>query len=1684
MNKQEERNLSQVNIDKAEFSPRYENWFEATLEDPTMEMRLRTLKDEIFDNKITSTGRKFSDILLTTEELAEQGRYVFGQEEVTEYESKESQKKRARTLDKGDLFEPKVVLKTIVSSSQRENREEGLNRPGYRKAIQQEVVKYLVTSGCSIIEALSLLAKGTQLATNEEWITEEEWVGEGKLDSEEIDVKLARKYADILEIDLDDLILHHQRVEKINSSGPTYINKHDQHIVPSSQGGLSQRPVAISSHWFEHSLVANDSAEALSILLAEKELGATEDEEALDKMIELTFFAYQINSQAAELLRGSIPLSPSLSTKYILEKRKEICIDARAIINKTILLDQNNHLDILSEEDIESLVSLAERMSKTRGTLERAEKDEEDTEAKEVLTFDESIAIEKLELVVELLDRDSAVNRLKTSLDSLRRIGKTPRSGLEHISKEEFQTILMLIKRLESGHKALYLHDMNEEEYKAILSLQDALDDEILIDIAVPTKIRNVRPAWRYRLDLELISDVLVNPYDDKGLEIRMLLDVLQEPVFERIFPTGSPPRRSDFTEEQLEQDKYLSDRVYGDLRYVEVLEGLIANNMLNEYYKSLGVENKKEMLEAMFPNENAEEPPSALQNVDKAAKIVYRTVVSNNKIATIGDCDQDGFFASINWRWILEHVGVDDVEQKFNTRLEGHAVQPRDLLNLALKGSDLIIINDTGSSEQDTKTFSLIKNGVQSIEDLLFFRENIEGIQGFSSLTKHVQRQIKTKLTRFINEHKDDKDLDLTELLETRFTTGKTYIDDSNNKKPEYKSLSDYAPLVYFLEGFPDLKIIVCDHHTPSIEAIEYFRDNEDVIMVNPEWVRNGYEEKFIEEMKLALKPNDKGEVNIEEINKVQRKYTCYPESDIVGTVTTGKVIKRFLQLLTDEEIVREEATEIYSLDAEARKNKYRELAQIVSKGSKESTEDLPLPTEIHIMLDEDTDIELSLEGLWMEKAPMDKITSRINQSVSSLGHYVTRIKQNGLSQEESITLLKELEAKWGLVINNKEDFLSYIKEESFSLDKDSVSNRTIDKIDTLYKRRIEEVTESDILSKGELRFYLDYAKRLPKSFFLLPKDEKEEYILPTLFKLSTEIDRTAEIEAIDGSFSINLTDIVQRALLPDDNPDKILNLRDLKIHLFDLIEQGYDENGGIPENPRTGEVPDKRTKVRYEGNKIWNEVIERLQKRKRLTPMEMRAVDSFFKYGPYGFEFINLTEATATLGDGGSVDLGKGRENRAIVRNGMNAIEKFTDDYWEATGQEKSELKRIQPEILRLIRTSLRGTHIKSVNWHLSRLLTHGVSAFVNAMYRRGKEERSERAKEFWTEAADFCIRRSDNETTRRHRHTLVYAQEVSIERREELFEQIAKDLDNNHGELEKPIIITKLEGRKYVDPTKGLRGLIAGQLAGRYEKPTMVIVEEKAETNGTAGRYSVSFRLPAKGNVAADMVQLGLAINEIPGIKILAHGGHPEAAGGTWEVKGGKEKLHEVLDPIFLKYEIENPDAGIVKVEEVIERTAQSLEEEGWGYLGDYREYVNTFDVADTIAASMYKQTNPYGVNMPGLMIEFEDLTVVSRSNGVKNDGDEYCNLMVRDKRGNVKTMRLFKNLADLNQIHKGDTVTLRAQPIMRLRALGEGNLEYNWPIPGDTEQRISASTVVGEKAKPHLDIDKIMSIRRGN
>ncbi len=1704
MDELENRRESQISIEKAKISPRYGNWYEATPEDSQMELRIRALRDEIFGGVITSSGRVLTEVLVTAEELAEQGKHTFTQKDVTEYESKDAVKKRKRTLDKGSLFEPKVIIKDILSPSQREDREEGLNRSSYGKKLERDVIKKLVTAGLSPIEALSLYGKVVQLANGEEWVSPEEWEGPNRLEIEEVETQIAERMACILDLDLDELVKYSHRVKKINASAPTYINTHYQHSVPHSQGGLSQRPIAIASHWFEHTIQANDAEEALLILLSKRELGEYSDDKTFNRLLELTFLAYHTNSLAAELLRSSIPLSPSLSTKYIREKRAEVCNNAKEILNKSTQLDTDGHLSILSEEDMNNISSLAEKIEANRGTLEEEGEGEDGENIKkeeEILSPEEATALEKLEIAVELIDRDTAVNKLKVSLDMLKRIDK------ETLKEEELESIRRLIKRLENGWSALYLHNLQDDEYKALISLQDTLEEDILINIAVPTKIKNIRPAWRYRLDLEVMGDILVSPYDDKGLELRMLLDILQEPVFNRVFQTGAPPRRGTFTQEQ-SLDPFLSDKIYGDLRHVDLLEGIVANSALNEYYKSFGIENKAEFMRVMFPEKEQEQPPSTLQNVDKAAQLVYEAITENRNIATIGDCDQDGFFASINWRWVLEHVGVENIEQKFNTRLEGHAVQPVDILNLALTGSDLIIVNDTGSSEQDINTFSLMKNGVKSIEDIVFFRDNIEYINGFKKFSKNEKTQIKSKLTRFINTHEEGEDVDIQELLDTEFTTGRLIkipvdevLDKTLNSQglteeisedlldktveiKEYKRLEEFEALLRFVEGFKDLKIIVCDHHTPSIAATKYFKNNTDAIMVNPEWVREGYEDTFIAEMTQALIPDENGDVDIHKVNEVQRKYICYPESNIVGTVTAGKIMKRTLQLLTDNEIVRAKETELYSLEKKERLEKYRELAKEVSNVTLYEKEEGQegLPSYFTFQYTENAKVKLFFGDLWLESNSIEKIETRITHVINSMAarlKEISKVEDN----KEQIELLNDIERKWQVTIPNKEEFLHSVLNPPFAFSENNTTNerrrirRAIEKVQTSFNDRIEELQKKKRLTKGELRFYLEYAGQLPKSFFTLSRHEKKEYMIPHLLNICENIEQNTQVEANDKTFTIDLTGEIYNII------DQEGNLRDLKTHFFDLIEKGYEENGGIPVNPRTKKIPKQRSKVRYEGNKIWEETINTMLDSGELTPMLLRQLKSFLEYGPYGLEFLNLTEATATLGDGGSVGMEDGSENRVIVKNGMEAIEAFADDYWEAEEEEKKRLKRIQPEILRLIRTSLRGTHIKSVNWHLSRLLTHGVSAFVNAMYRRGKEERSQRAKEFWTEAADFCIRRSDNDNTRRHRYTLVHAQETSIERREELFEGIVKKLENDHGELERPIIITKLEGIKYVDPIKGIRGLIAGQLADRYTKPTMVIVEEKAQANGNPGRYSVSFRLPAKGNIATDMVQLQLEMNPVEGVEIKTHGGHPEASGGTWEITGGIEKIHEVLDPIFSEFKIENPNAGVVKIEEIIEQTLNSLEEGDWGYLREYAEFTNPFDISDIIASNMYKQTNPYGVDMPGLVMEFEDLTIVSKSKGLKNDGDEYCSMKVRDKRGNIKEMRLFKNLADLDEIEKGDTVTLRAQPIMRLRALEEGSLEYRWPLPGNPEERLSVLTVIGKKSKPHLDIDRFISVHEG-
>src|SRR5690606_29057428 len=125
------------------------------------------LKNEIFEGKYSSSGRSFTDVLKTPEELVSEGRYLFSQKDVSKYWSDSEIMKRERTLKKDSLFEPPVVLGKIVPANQRENRNEGLHRASYNKALEFAVQKLLFTSGIPPMTQLSNLGKVFQYVTGE-----------------------------------------------------------------------------------------------------------------------------------------------------------------------------------------------------------------------------------------------------------------------------------------------------------------------------------------------------------------------------------------------------------------------------------------------------------------------------------------------------------------------------------------------------------------------------------------------------------------------------------------------------------------------------------------------------------------------------------------------------------------------------------------------------------------------------------------------------------------------------------------------------------------------------------------------------------------------------------------------------------------------------------------------------------------------------------------------------------------------------------------------------------------------------------------------------------------------------------------------------------------------------------------------------------------------------------------------------------------------------------------------------------------------------------------------------------------------------------------------------------------------------------------------------------------------------
>ncbi len=1534
---------------KAQLSPRYGNFFvrETTDEERQRISDIISLKNEIFNETKSPTGRAYDEILKTPQELVEEDRYLFTQKQVSKYWSEQAIKERERTLKKDLLFDPPVVLGKIVPYNQRESRTEGLNRSSYDKALEFAVHKLLFTSGIPTMNQLANLGKVFQYVTGEKWIDDSKWVGDKKLDDGDIERITAEIMAKKLGIEPEEAIIQGERIVALNDSEATYLNENDQHMIPASQGGLSQVPISIASHWFEHTQVAVDAADVLRILIDEKEKKASENldenddfdtEDELTELIRLAYFSYQANTPSAELIRHAPALYSSLSDKYILEYRREISKNTLSILEKANAID-NTWVSLLSDDDLLNIKKVSERIVSGMGGISKEEE----------LTTEEKQSISNLSFVADLIERDSSIDKLKNYLSILQ---KTNKKGTDITYVEDIKG---LISKLENDTSPLYLDDLTEDEYNALLSLQKQLDESILINIVTPRKLGCVRPEWKYRLDLDTLKDVSISPYNENGTEIRKLADVLETPCFNGILERPQVPKREVLNIEELKDPNLkLSYEIYGPTRDLNVIEGYAANAVLEKYFNSLGVSSKEQIYELMYPSEKNLQPPSALQNVEEAANVIYGAIIKESKIATIADCDQDGFNATNNMRWALERIGVKKVDQKFNSRIEGHSVQLTDLINLGIAGNKLIIICDTGSSDEDCKAFETFHSGTNKISDLQYFLDNIERINGFAKFPEEQKKSIKRNLQLFITNNVDKETFNKEHLLTRRFT----HIDPVSNFENKFY-LGSYEPLKKFVNGFKDdVRLIICDHHTPSIKSIEYFLENTDDIMVNPEWVMKWSKEiDFINEMQEALTPDGNGVVDHEKIDKTQRKYRCYPESDLVGTVTTGKVIRRVMNLFCDEPIVKARS-----------------------------------------------------------------------------GEYLLQPK------EKREKLLKKYLSK---------DF--------------------------------------DSLSLEEQRFVLEQSGNMPKSFFEMDTNSKEEWAREKIIILAKYLD--------EGLVSSKL---VEKGETPLSNTIKTWislgkHVRDVKKELFNIIDASLsspieqNEVASQPPlfneeefNPTSKKARNKRReKARNIGNEIWDLCYSSLEDENILSLNESFALKSYLKHGPFGLQQLKLLEATATIGDGGSLGVGIGMENRYIVKDAMNELTALSKQYLKEPSNtwRKNQLKRILPESLRFVRIALRETSFNAVNYYNSRFFSHIMAASTNAIYRRAKPEEAQRADSVLSEISDVFIKKSETDKIRRHRHTLPYAQDKAIQRREELLEEHYKYLDTHEKERVRPLIIVEQKGLEYIDALQGQRGLIAGNISERYEKPTMVIVEEGQDKNTDTKRYSVSFRLPARGNISTDMIQLYLEKNPQPGIKVIAHGGHPLASGGTWEVQGGIEQLHNVLDPLFEKYEPINPDAGVIKIESTIKELKSELKKSAPGLMKSF-DFLDPFAVADVISTHITQQTNPYGTDFPKLLLEFEELKVVGKSRGKKVDGEAYQTITVEDKRGNRRSMRMFKKLTSFDKIRIGDTVSLRVQPIMRLTPMPPAKLIYNGPLINEGD----VTSIDGQKSRPTLDIEKVISIRR--
>ena len=536
----------------------------------------------------------------------------------------------------------------------------------------------------------------------------------------------------------------------------------------------------------------------------------------------------------------------------------------------------------------------------------------------------------------------------------------------------------------------------------------------------------------------------------------------------------------------------------------------------------------------------------------------------------------------------------------------------------------------------------------------------------------------------------------------------------------------------------------------------------------------------------------------------------------------------------------------------------------------------------------------------------------------------------------------------------------------------------------------------------------------------------------------------------------------------------------------------------------------------VRARAGRDAKKLIARAREEVAYTDVEQRFMRACERFGFYDDTQQLIVNAVAQVGDCGS-ELEP--EPRLITREGFRAAQnwvleysdptisdrvlgnlrvKYTDDseYHAAVQRlkkaRKKEMRKAEPPIIKVLRQSLRGVQTKTVNMMLTRLFSHQVAAPTNAYFRATAiEDEDEEGRLILLDFVDYyTVNRPRSKKHRKLALRIPEFQDNTIIVREKFYKDIIKSIESRSGWEDDPVLIVELKGT-LIQPTSGMRGLIAGMLAAKYQRPVLVyhVASKGGRKRGRRAVVGVSGRLPDKGSVALDQLfyRERMKPSNPKVVKVTNSGGHDAAAGMGAEVMpdedgGVLRSLQKVFFPTLGLYEPERGNKGLVVVRDAIDARARHLANHGFTDVRRYLPRVNQFRIARRMAEVSTATLDPFGPDMKNLILEFRDVRVLGISKAKKNDGTPYRILVVEDEYGFTQEFRLFDEEVDLAGVRVGGVISFRAEPRLR-KYMKPASLmlhQKRWTDPGRAghPEKVVGRHATGPSYEPVLHVAAIV------